>query len=104
MSAMSKRERIERWAIAQYGTEAQQWMVIEEMSELAKEICKIRRGKQEFHHLAEEIADVSIMLDQLQYMFELESEVKNQIRWKINRLANRLKEEESKQDGHDKVY
>ena len=87
MSAMSKMERIERWAIAQYGTEAQQWMVIEEMSELAKEI-----------------ADVSIMLDQLQYMFELESEVKNQIRWKINRLANRLKEEESKQDGHDKVY
>lgn len=52
-------------AIDTFGEESQQLMVIEEMSELTKEISKRFRGEDNIDHIAEEIADVEIMLDQL---------------------------------------
>lgn len=51
-------------AIDTYGKDAQLWMVIEEMSELSKEICKFKRGKDNFLEIADEMADVYIMLEQ----------------------------------------
>ena len=43
-------------------------MAFEEMSELQKEMCKRFRGEKNDDHIAEEIADVEIMLDQLNLM------------------------------------
>ena len=45
-----------------YGSAQQIAMVFEEMSELQKELCKYLRGRGSFEHIAEEIADVEIML------------------------------------------
>ena len=59
------KEKIYKKAIGKYGVAAQLDMVIEEMSELTKEICKIKRGKGNYMNLVEEIADVEIMLEQL---------------------------------------
>lgn len=66
-------------------------MVIEEMSELTKEICKHKRGKQNRKEIVEEIADVEIMIEQLIIMFDIDrAEVGLWIREKTNRLAQRL--------------
>lgn len=82
-------------AIDTYGKNAQLDMVIEEMSELTKEICKFKRGKLNKEHLAEEMADVYIMLEQLHYIAGVKVEVILQYRQiKIERLKNRLEDNE----------
>lgn len=52
-------------ALDTYGSLPQIVMVFEEMSELQKELCKYLRGKYSPANIAEEIADVEIMLEQL---------------------------------------
>jgi len=58
-----------------YGKVWQRWkdlqfiMLFEEMSELQKEICKQYRGKGDNEAIAEEIADVQIMLDQMKLRY-----------------------------------
>lgn len=85
------RRKVYRRAIETYGEEAQLWMVIEEMSELAKEICKYKRGKRCSADLADEIADVSIMLEQAQMIFGVEDLVRKRRDAKIERLRERLR-------------
>lgn len=77
-------------AIDTYGCEAQIKMVLEEMSELQKEICKYWRGRENVEAIAEEVADVEIMLAQLKMIFGIETSVKNITLRKIKRLAVRL--------------
>lgn len=77
-------------AIDRYGTEAQLMMVLEEMSELQKEICKYFRGKRDLEAMADEVADVEIMLAQLKMIFDIESKVYDHKERKVKRLWNRL--------------
>ncbi len=79
-------------AIEKWGIDAQSCMAIEEMSELTKEICKIRRGKNDPDALADEIADVTIMLEQLRLMFGMNELVCQHMDAKIARLKSRLGE------------
>ena len=84
-------------AVDTYGKDAQTKMAIEEMSELMKELCKNYRGKQNINEIAEEIADVEIMLEQLKIIFECSLDV---IRWKeqkMQRLEERLVYEHAKE-------
>ena len=46
-------------------------VALEELSECQKEICKILRGEGNWDHLAEEVADACIMLEQIQNMYNL---------------------------------
>ena len=64
-------------------------MVIEEMSELTKEICKIKRGKGNYMNLVEEIADVEIMLEQLKMICQIRT---NDIHGMKYQKLERLKE------------
>ena len=50
-------------AIQTFGEQAQERQTIEELSELVQAICHKHRGRT--HNIAEEIADVEIMLAQL---------------------------------------
>ena len=61
-------------AIDLYGEKAQKLVAIEEMSELTKEICKDFRGQLNREHLIEELADVTITIDQLMMMYEISEE------------------------------
>jgi NTP pyrophosphatase (non-canonical NTP hydrolase) len=77
-----------------WGADAQVDMLIEEMAELTQALLKTRRNKSVFSHAVfEEMADVSICLDQLVKKIE---EMKNedtyldQIDFKLNRLKERL--------------
>lgn len=59
-------------AVSRWGKESQSFMAIEEMAELTKALSKAYRkfGTEEIVNILEEIADVRIMLDQLQIIFE----------------------------------
>lgn len=52
-----------------FGDEAQLIVAVEELSELQKAITKHLRGKGDPVNIAEEIADVEIMLEQLKLIF-----------------------------------
>lgn len=86
---------IYKQAIETYGVRAQKLMAIEEMSELMKEICKDFRGKLNREHLIEEMADVTIMLDQMLLIYEISGE---EILSMCGRKMKRLKERLEKQN------
>lgn len=77
-----KDHEIETAAINQYGTALQMIVAIEELSELQKEITKLLRdraiptGIGNISHLSEEMADVYIMLEQLELIFHNTDEIK----------------------------
>ena len=77
-------------ALAHYGPEAQIKMLYEEMAELQLAVCKNGRGADNLDNIAEEIADVGIMLDQMRLLFNVGpmSEVKRSD--KVARLAERM--------------
>lgn len=91
MHALSLEEReVFLTAIEKWGAEAQIMMVFEEMSELQKELCKNYRGNTNVESIADEVADVEIMLAQLKIIFGIESSVRKHRKAKIDRLMNRL--------------
>ena len=61
--------------IKYFGKNKQCIVALEELSELQKEICKHLRGYDNRHAVAEEIADVEIMLEQLKIIFDCHNEV-----------------------------
>lgn len=86
---ISETEVLQR-ALDTYGSVPQIAMVFEEMSELQKELCKYLRGRGSFEHIAEEIADVEIMLEQMKMLFCCADDVRNERRRKVERLKERL--------------
>ena len=75
-------------AVNHFGYQSQTMMAIEEMAELQKELCKHFRGKSNFYQIAEEIADVLIMMEQLIILHDCREAVDE---WKFAKLM-RLKE------------
>ena len=85
-------DKICRAALEAFGERAQMTMAIEEMSELAKELCKRCRGRDNVEAIAEEVADVQIMLQQLVMLFDCAGQVETFRRYKLERLAERIEE------------
>lgn len=84
-------------AIQKWGIPAQLEMLQEESTELAlaarKELRK--NNEQSFENLAEEIADVSIMIEQMTYMYEnLSSKVSKYRVEKLERLREMLDDDD----------
>ena len=78
-------------AIDTYGKDMQLNVVIEEFSELTKEICKHKRGGDNTLRIIEEMADCYIMLQQLEMMFGVDIvTLLKEIDRKIQRLSSRL--------------
>ncbi len=88
-------DEICRAALEAFGAEAQITMVFEEMAELQDVLCKFLRGRVDAStrtHIAEEIADVEIMLQQMVMLFDCAGQVETFRRYKLERLAERIKE------------
>jgi soluble P-type ATPase len=68
IKAMKEKEIYQK-AIKKFGQQLQITKAIEEMSELQKELCKLLIGNGIREHIAEEMADVGIMLKQLEIIF-----------------------------------
>ena len=92
MNAIPYQERkaVYEVALEQWGSQAQTMMAVEEMSELTKEICKLFRNQGDKDALADEIADVTITLEQLRMMYGLNDKVCERMDYKIRRLEERL--------------
>ena len=93
MTTEERRALLDR-AITAYGAPAQMDMAVEEMAELTKALCKVKRvsctaeAKAVLENVVEEMADVQIMLDQLRIIFgRSTAEAKE---YKLERLKKRL--------------
>lgn len=80
-------------ALIRYGDQKQMIVAIEELSECQKELCKIMRGGEDFSHLAEEIADATIMLEQMRLAFNINDKVCEYMDSKVLRLDENLRRE-----------
>lgn len=86
-------------ALYTFGAEAQTLMVFEEFSELQKELCKHSRGKENRMEIAEEIADVQIMLEQMILLYDCADKVQRFREAKLIYLAEKVEEESAKMMG-----
>lgn len=77
-------------ALAKWGAPGQVDCLLEEMAELQKEVIKNRRGRDNVEAIAEEVADVEIMLHQLKLMFGIQPQVDAYKLQKLERLKTRL--------------
>lgn len=89
---MKSADDIYREALTKYGINSQILMVMEKMAELQKELCKNRRGAENIVCIAEEIADVEIMLEQMKLYFDIGEHVEKIKNIKLRRLQDRLEE------------
>ena len=77
-------------ALYHFGYNHQSTKCIEEMSELIKEICKNKDGQQNVEHIAEEIADVLITIDQMIIYHDIYNAVAQFRQEKLERLRQKL--------------
>lgn len=78
-------------ALKTWGEEPQMLMVVEEMSELMKEVLKnINRKKDNIAEIIEETADVEIMLTQLKENYHIFEQVESYKKNKIKKIEERL--------------
>lgn len=87
----SKEVSICQKAIQKYGKSAQMVVAIEECSELQKALTKTLREQPNLLNIAEEIADVEIMIEQLKLIFKNERQVEEFKKHKLMRLEKNLK-------------
>ena len=90
-------------AINTFGVDSQLNIAVEELSELIKEICKAKRYSDRvdvywYNSLCEEMADVIIMIEQLQMIFDNKEDVEKYVNEKLNRLTNLIDEHRIKQE------
>lgn len=79
-------------ALETFGVDTQLVVALEEMSELQKEICKSLRGFTHPAELAEELADATIMLEQLRFIFSVGPAAEKIMANKVARLRQRIEE------------
>ena len=94
MNKITHEERAQVYAdaAATFGTNMQLIVALEEMAELQKEITKALRGDIHPAHLAEEVADATIMLEQVRQIFRINEEVCEMMDSKIVRLQQRIED------------
>ena len=93
---MTVNSEIIKDSIKHYGVDAQSTVCMEECAELIQAISKEKRGKHDYKHLAEEIADVLICISMLQDMYEIDgSDIQLWIDLKQKRIVDRMKQDES---------
>lgn len=99
MIPYDERKAVYENAIAHYGMRSQIGVAVEEMAELTKELARLDRHEgTTLGKLIDEIADVTIMLEQLRLMFNVNQPVQDRIDYKVERLVWRM-EKENQQEG-----
>lgn len=80
-------------AIKFFGADHQKIKAVQELNELAVEITKDFDGRADLNHIAEEIADVEIMLYQMKVVYDLFDSVDKWRHEKLVRLAETIAEQ-----------
>ena len=82
-------------SIKHYGVDAQSTVCMEECAELIQAISKEKRGKHDYIHLSEEIADVLICISMLQAMYHVNDwDIQRWIEYKQERIVERMRKDE----------
>lgn len=79
--------KVYQTAIDLFGITSQKIMVIEEMSELTKELCKELRDRGNVENIADELADVEITLAQIKQIYNIHNMVEEHKDFKLRRLS-----------------
>lgn len=88
---MNKAELI-KYIANRYGKEAQLIMLMEECAELIQASSKqLRRKDKSINHLIEELADVRIMIEQIEYLYGIKNLVEDEMVFKLNRQLETMK-------------
>lgn len=75
-----------------YGKEPQLVMLMEECGELIQACSKqLRRKDKSINNLIEELADVRIMIEQIEHLYGIKSLVEDEMEYKLNRQLERMK-------------
>ena len=77
--------------IQRKGADHQEWVFVGEAGELLDAVADFKRGRCDTDHIAEEIADVEIMLEQLKIIYQCHGAVKYWREAKLKRLAKKLR-------------
>lgn len=93
MSEYPKKLRMQVYtnALTANGEKYQLTVAIEELAECQKEICKAIRGMVNEDHLAEEVADATIVLEQVRMLFGIDDKVRQIMDQKVDRLDRNLR-------------
>jgi hypothetical protein len=73
-------------ALNAFGLENQRNKAIEELAELTKELALNGQGKKNFFDIASEIADVYVVLKQMEIGLNIEFTVRERLDYKLERL------------------
>ena len=85
---ISQKEQLQE-IVNHYGADHQKDKLFEEMAELQKEVCKEKDSKGDISHIAEELADVYVMLQQMQLIYGITDEkVEMEAQKKIERTLD----------------
>lgn len=82
-----KKEELYEACLSKWGAEAQMLMAIEEMGELSQALSRCLNGRK--HNVEEEIADVLLMVGQIEHLFDKEK-IKKIQKKKLKRIQKRL--------------
>ena len=86
-------------ALITYGDRNQMVKCLEELAECQQAICKILIGGENFDHLAEEIADATITLEQMRLLFNINDRVCQYMDIKVQRLDDNLRKGSGSHEG-----
>ena len=89
-------------AIDKFGSEKQRRVAVEELAELILAIHHVDRRKADWQDLAEEIADVEIMITQLKLMTLTEKEYGKILNEKLDKLEKIIEGEANANGRHKK--
>ena len=87
---VARRDEIYRAALDAYGAEEQRWHTVEELTEMLVALCHVRCRHDSITHLAEEIADAQIMLEQMALLYGCAELVEQYRAQKLLYLANKI--------------
>lgn len=99
MNKITYEERAKVYAEAQeiFGANAQLVKALEELNEVQLEICRLFTDRGSVLHLAEEVADATIMLEQVRQIFGINAEVCSFMDAKVLRLQGRIENAKAKE-------
>ena len=91
------RKQIYIQAVEHFGVDGQLVKAVEELNECSQQLCKVLLDQGDRRNLAEEVADATIMLEQVRVALDINEDVHKQMDYKLLRLLDRIREEQKEQ-------
>ena len=84
------RKQIYIQAITHFGVDKQLVKAIEELNECSQQLCKVLLDQGDRRNLTEEVADATIMLEQIRVALDINDDEHKQMDYKLLRLQDRM--------------